>query len=421
MEILFPTIGSAGDVHPVVGIGAGLKRRGHRVTIVTSPVFEPLVSREGLELIPLGTREDYETNVNDPDLWHPRKGFEVVARMGILPALREIYEIVRGHDPANTIVATSALCMGARLAQEKLGYRVATVHLQPALLRSLYRTPVYPGMRLPDGMPRFLKRWAYVFVDRVALDRVIGSEINAFRVELGLPPVQRFFDGWMHSPARIIGLYPDWFARPQPDWPPGVVLTGFPGYDAGQGERRLPDDLVEFLDAGDPPLAFTPGTAMAHGERFFEAAVGACLKLGRRGLLLTRHRAQLPRELPPGVMHVDYAPFRALLPRVAALAYHGGIGTMAQALAAGIPQLIMPMAHDQPDNASRVERLGVGTTLSPRRFRAAAAASRLDGLLGSDEVLRRCRELASKVDFEAAIERACDAIESLAAESVVPR
>jgi rhamnosyltransferase subunit B len=370
MRVLLATIGSAGDVYPMIAIGAGLRRRGHRVTVVTSPYFETAISREGLELIPLGTVEDYLSSIENPELWHPRKGFDLVARRGILPSMRPLYEIVADHDGPDTVIVASGLCVGARLAQEQLGCRLATVHAQPAMLRSLYQTPAMPGLRLPNWWPRLVKSWVFKAIDAFALDRELGPEVNAFRAELGLPPERRFFDGWLHSPARVIGLFPSWFAAPQPDWPRATELTGFLGYDTSRDGDPLPAGLEEFLAAGEPPIVFTPGTAMIHGAKFFEAAVDAVARLNRRALLLTSH--------------------------------------------AGIPQLVMPMGHDQPDNAARIERLGAGTSLAPARFRGAAVTAKLGALLASPDVARCCRALAAKVEFDTAMKRSCDLIEDLA-------
>ncbi len=141
------------------------------------------------------------------------------------------------------------------------------------------------------------------------------------------------------------------------------MLTGFPLFDEKQVHALSPE-VEDFLNAGEKPLVFTPGSAMLQGEKFFAAAAQACALSGRRGILLTRFPKQLPAKLPEGVKHFDYVPLSGLLPRAAAMVYHGGVGTCAQALAAGIPHLITPMAHDQHDNASRVARLGVGVELS---------------------------------------------------------
>jgi len=193
----------------------------------------------------------------------------------------------------------------------------------------------------------------------------------------------------------VIGFFPDWYAAPQPDWPPQTRLTGFPCFDEGSDEV-LPQEVEEYLRQGEAPLVFMPGSLMQGAEHFFAESVGACLKLGRRGILLTRFAHQLPGELPEEVRHFDYVPFSLLLPRAAALVHHGGIGTASQALRAGVPQLIHPLAFDQHDNAARLRRLGVGDRIDPSRFRAPAVAERLESLLTAPSVAERCREIAGR-------------------------
>jgi UDP:flavonoid glycosyltransferase YjiC (YdhE family) len=136
--------------------------------------------------------------------------------------------------------------------------------------------------------------------------------------------------------------------------------------------------------------------------------------LKRRGLLLTRHTDHLPPDLPPGVIHVPYAPFSELLPRCAALVHHGGIGTMSQALAAGVPQIIQPMSHDQPDNAERVTRLGVGAELPVKKFRGPRVAETLRTLIESPDVAAKCKVVAERFVNARPIEQTCDLIEGLA-------
>ncbi|MEM1013565.1 MAG: nucleotide disphospho-sugar-binding domain-containing protein, partial [Planctomycetota bacterium] len=184
-----------------------------------------------------------------------------------------------------------------------------------------------------------------------------------------------------------------------------------PLYDE-RDTQQLPADLAAFLDEGDPPIAFTPGSAMFFGEAFFKAAVEACQRLGRRGLLLTRHADHLPSDLPTGVRHVAFAPFSGLLPRCAAVVHHGGIGTLSQGFAAGIPQIVMPMAHDQPDNARRLIDLGVGGAIVPKRFKPGRLATLLKRLLNDPAVADRCRSLATKVTAHDGLARAADEVEA---------
>jgi UDP:flavonoid glycosyltransferase YjiC (YdhE family) len=411
-NLLLIPIGSAGDVHPFLGLGLALRDRGHRVTVITGAYFERLVNRTGLDFVGLGTVEQFESVLLHPDSWHPRRGWEVVFRWGVLPWIRHIYDLVaQRYVPGETVVVTSLLAFGARVAQEKLGIPTVTVELQPAMLRSVHQAPVLPSMYLPDWLPAAVKRVAYWLGDVLVIDPVVAPGTNAVRAELGLPPVRRLLDQWWHSPQRIIGLYPPWFAPPQPDWPPQLALTGFPLFDE-RGLTPAPPDVLEFLDGG-PPVVFTAGSAMRQGQAFFAAAAEACRLSGRRGLLLTRYPEQLPAALPQGVRHCSYMPFSELLPRSAALVHHGGIGTTAQALAAGVPQLVMPMSHDQPDNAARVERLGVARSLPPARFKPPAVARLLAELIDSPDVAQRCRGVAQKFHGTEPIGEACRLIEEL--------
>jgi UDP:flavonoid glycosyltransferase YjiC (YdhE family) len=396
LNVLLVPIGSSGDVNPFVALGKALQARGHRVTMITNGHFEGLARRSGFEFEPLGTAEEYDAILDHRGVWEPVEGFRAVARWAILKPLRRVFEIIEArHVPGETVVAAPVTAFGARVAQEALGVPLVSVALQPAMFRSLVQTSNLDTLPLNDRLPAW-NRFLYWLSDVAVVDRLLGSEVNAFRAELGLPPVRRFFNGWWFSPERIVGLFPDWFAPPPPDWPAQLRLTSFPLYDAG-GATPNPPDVEEFLGAGEPPVVFTPGSAMKHGREFFEAAVDSLRRLGRRGVLVTRFRDQVPPALPAEVRAFDFVPFSRLFPRATAVVHHGGIGTSAQALAAGVPQLVMPMAHDQHDNTARLERLGVARSLRPRRFRGRAVAEAIDALLRSHTVAGRCRAAAERL------------------------
>src|SRR5262249_52129390 len=228
--------------------------------------------------------------------------------------------------------------------------------ISPSSLRSVRDPARLPGPRLPSWSPFWYRRLIYRISDWL-IDRWAAGPLNQFRQELGLPRIKRLSAGWWYSPQLNLGLFPDWFAPPPPDWPPGTRLTAFPLFD----ERTLtksPPEVEDFLRAGEPPLLFTFGSAMFQGQRFFAAALEATQLLKRRCLLLTSFEKNLPQQLPGWARHFRYVPFSQVFPRVAAVVHHGGIGTTAQGLAAGVPQLIMPLGYDQLDNAARVARLG---------------------------------------------------------------
>jgi UDP:flavonoid glycosyltransferase YjiC (YdhE family) len=164
---------------------------------------------------------------------------------------------------------------------------------------------------------------------------------------------------------------------------------------------------------GERPVIFTPGSAAATLQRYFQESVQAARKLGIRAMLVTNFPEQLPPDLPPGVKAFGYLPFSRVLPHAALLVHHGGIGTLAQAIKAGIPHLVVPNGHDQFDNGFRIEKLGLGRSLPQSRYRGRPVREALRGLL-SDEVLSgRCRDYATRVDSAASITRACELIEGL--------
>jgi UDP:flavonoid glycosyltransferase YjiC (YdhE family) len=196
-----------------------------------------------------------------------------------------------------------------------------------------------------------------------------------------------------------------------------VRLAGFPLWDES-AVREPSAELAHFLDAGEPPVVFTAGSAMAQGEKFFRVSAEVCRAAGWRGLLLTQFPEQLPQPLPAGVRHFHYVPFSAVLPRAAAFVHHGGIGTTAQALAAGVPQLVTPLAHDQPDNAMRVKRLGVGDMLQTKHYKVVRLRERLAWLMESAAVKENCKRYARELVERTALERTCDMVEEAAQTAI---
>jgi UDP:flavonoid glycosyltransferase YjiC (YdhE family) len=246
---------------------------------------------------------------------------------------------------------------------------------------------------------------------------VIGKVVEPFRQELGLRKLGRYVE-WLHSPQLEIGLFPKWYGH-APDWPAQLRQTGFPLFDAAADEKLAPD-VEHFLNSGAPPVVCTFGTGMMLGEKLFAAAAQACAQLGRRGILLTPFRDQLPAQLPPTVAHFNYVPLTRLLSRAAAVVHHGGIGTTSQGLRAGIPQVITPLAHDQPDNADRVVRMGVGAAVPGKKVNAATLAQALSQVLDNSKVAAACREVAKRFESIDTLGETCRILEAYAQTGVAP-
>ncbi|WP_175517526.1 glycosyltransferase [Planctomicrobium piriforme] len=404
MHFILSTFGSAGDVFPNVALALELRRRGHQLTLATNPYFAELIESYGLAFEPLGTVKNYHACISDPNLWNPGKSFAHM--FGFLkPVLKRQFDIHAERSGENVVGISSCMGFGALMAQDAHQIPVITMHLQPAVIWSDIQPPGLPGM----FGPKWLQRIQFRIGERFVIDPVVCPFLNAWRVELGLPPVKNIVR-WWNSKYGILCLFPDWYCTPQTDWPQPVLQADFPLWNH-QSDAALADELQTFLDAGDPPIVFTPGTANAHGREFFAAAVQTCQTLKRRGILLTKYVDQIPPSLPSSIAHFNYVPLDRLLPRSAAFVHHGGVGSTSQGLLAGIPQVLMPLAHDQFDNAQRIEKLNAGASLPATRFNARRLTDLLKPLLSSDEVATVCQGYASRLAARDGIALAADAIE----------
>jgi rhamnosyltransferase subunit B len=409
MHALLASLGTDGDVYPYIGLGQRLRERGHRVTLFANERYRTWSHELGFGFEPLATEAETQQMLADPDLWHPWKCARVIARWGASMIGRQRDAILPfAQDPDALLVANPGV-LAARILHEQLGTPLASVLLQPWIIPSITAPPVML-VTLPRWTPQFVGR-AYWALFRGVAHQMIGKDVNRVRQSLGLPVLKNVFEWWL-SPQLVLGLFPDWYGPPQADWSPQIRLTGFPLYD-GRLKSGLPDDVREFLEAGEPPVAVTFGTGMMHAHRLLTEAVAACEQSGHRGMLLTRHTDQLPRHLPDSVRHIPFAPFRELFPQCAAVVHHGGVGTTSQCLAAGTPQLILPFAFDQPDNGVRVKRLGVGDWFHPGKRCASRIAKALTQL-ATPSVRERCAGIAQRFAGVDALTIAAEQIEAIA-------
>lgn len=112
------------------------------------------------------------------------------------------------------------------------------------------------------------------------------------------------------------------------------------------------------------------------------------------GVFLSRYKDHIPNDLPNNILYCEYAPFSKLLPVSSALVHHGGIGTCAQALRAGVPQLLTPFGMDQYDNSSRLAELGVGDEVCMKKYKSSIVVKKLRKLLEDKDVHTSCKKIA---------------------------
>ena len=380
-RILLLPFGSAGDVFPFIFLGRLLRARGHEVRLATACLFESAVRGAGIDFISIGTEEEYEAIGADPRIWKPLIGSKVV--LGYAAEATSRYLGVVEENPDVDLLMAPLTAFGARLAREKLGIPLITVHLQPMMMMSVYETPLIdPLLSWVGKLPVWAKRLMFSLPNPV--DTFALPKVKLVCLENGVVPPRSLWKEWWDSPDGSLLLFPDWFGKSQPDWPENFFQWEFPLEDLS-GEQILDPALEIFLREGEPPVVFTAGSANFQAEKFFRVATEAVGRLKCRAVFVTIRPEQVPEGIDPTILTVEYAPFSRLLPMAAAFVHHGGVGTMSQGFAAGVPQLIMAMAHDQPDNAARLEKLGAGIGTSVRKFTPAKVAHDLARLLDEPE------------------------------------
>jgi rhamnosyltransferase subunit B len=397
MRLLIVAIGSVGDVHPFLAIGMAAARRGHEVIVLTSPAFRGLVEVCRLGFRPIGTEEDYRQAMEDPRLWAPRTSFRTLWAL-VARTLEPVHAMLHAEACERTVVLGSLWAFGARALRETHGVPFLSAQVSPSTLLSAWQVPEHGRLVLPDSLPLIVKRLVVGLAEALMIDRVMAPRLDAFLRRVGLAPVRRVMSRWMHSPDGVLALFPDWFAPAQPDWPMPLSFTGFPLFEV-PGAPGLDAELADFLNAGSAPVVITAGSTLLSDPATLDRHVAAVRQLGHRAIVLGARADRPAAGQDAQVLQRHYVPLGPLLRRSSAIVHHGGIGTTAFALAAGVPQIVTPFAHDQFDNARRVVRLGAGVRL-PAAASVQAVEAALRALLADDACRQRCAELSLRIDHE---------------------
>jgi len=400
-EFVLCTLGTQGDISPFLAIGMALAALGHRVTILSNEHWRDQVAACGAGFAAIAPRDPPQSGRDNFAFFHSN----------VVPSFHESFRQIeqRVARGAEVVVLFKAGMLGAQCAAEKLGLRHIRIALQPSAIRSVQR-PAWPLTGLAQGRWGALAKstlipWIYRTTELLGRYRRVT---NAYRRAHGLRPVR--VGETNRTEDLLLLLCPQWFAMPQSDWPANCRFAGFAFTPAGE----LDAELRDFIAERGPPLVFTPGTGVTDTRSFFRMADQLCRALAVPGIFLSTEMREQPQAQAADFLCRRYVDLGALLPKARLLMHHGGIGTTAQALRAGIPQIIMPKAFDQPDNAMRIATLRLGGVVLSQRVADAAIVDLCRATL-ADQTLRERLAIAARDIRQrcAATEVACLA-ESLA-------
>lgn len=347
MKLLLSSIGSRGDVQPLLALALELRALGHTPVLCVAPNFQAWIESLGLDCVPVGP--DLQTWTRAAPKPSPEQ-MRQLARDNVAEQFRVTPEAARG---CGLILVGGMLQIAGRSIAEALGIPYICAAYCPATLPSPDHPPAAMGARHPQSLPaeENLRLWR---ADAQLLDGAFGAALNQQRAALGLAPVAQV--------ARHITTDRPWLAA-DPALAPAGAPVEMAVWQTGAwllaDPTPLPEQLERFLAAGDPPLYFGFGSMRAAPETS-RLLIRAARALGRRAILLHGWGGLDAVDAGDDILAVGDVSHERLLPRVAAVVHHGGAGTTTAAARAGRPQVIVPHLYDQYYWAQRVQALGVG-------------------------------------------------------------
>ncbi len=406
-HIVIYALGTGGDIDPMVAMGIELTRRGYRVSFLSNDYFQARISAAGLEFISVGTLEEYHKG-NSVTAWESRNHVDNFEHYHA-PAFEPAFDYVKNLAGNKVLVLALGEENGAAAAAEKFNIPFIKLLLSPNLIFSAYSPPAPMKWAIPKSIPRFIVRFL--------LRRNRKTRFKVFcrmeHTQAYLATRQRLqcpLKFTTESGALLqIGFFPEWFGMPAKDWPTNLKLVGFPLQNRASNQSR--NELDSFVEQQGAPLIFTSGTGVKDVVELFTEGRKICEQLQVPGVFVGGASGAELLQGSALCMHLDYIDFEYALSKARAVIHHGGMGTTAQAIKAAIPQLIRPIKYDQPDNADRIYKLGLGTYVMPARFNAEVVAPMIANMLQKAKNSKALRFYAADVINSRAIIEASDLIE----------
>lgn len=408
VKIVIYALGTNGDIDPMVALAVELIRRGHSVIFLSSDYFESVITAAGCKFVSIGTLEQYHKG-NSVSAWQATNhtdNFEYYHAPAFEPAFEFMKNLSSGKDSLLLALGDHG---GAVAAAEKFDIPFVKIILSPNLIFSTCSPPAPLCWSIPQGMPKFFVPFLLRRNRKIKFMRFCKAPHTAHymatRKRLQCPlKLQK------QSKAIVqIGFFPEWYALRPSDWPTNLKLVGFPLQNRSSATTRKEFDvLVERLGA---PLIFTTGTGVKDTIELFQEGRKICEQLQVPGIFVGGSQGVEVFHGSALCAHMSYVDFEYALSKALAIVHHGGIGTTAQAIKAGIPQLIRPLKYDQPDNANRIYKLGLGSYVMPERFKVEEVTPMLKSILQKAKSSKALSYYSQEVKCSHAIVEACDAIE----------
>jgi sterol 3beta-glucosyltransferase len=413
MHITILAYGSRGDVQPYVALGAGLRRAGHTARLAAPEPFESFVIEYGLEFAPLpGDPAQLMQKMVEEAGASLFRLVPVILEYAIPLGIQVLTGARRACQRTDGIIHSFLMTVAGHEVARQLGVPDLSALIFPVFApTAAFPNPGFPQLPLGSGYNRLTHRlFARVFWQG---NRLAYAWIRRQHPELGR--LSRWaFDPSLERPTPILyGFSPQALPKPT-DWAEHIHVTGYWFLEATPGWRP-PQELVDFLEGRPPPVYVGFGSVITQeraAKRLTGIALEALARTGQRGLLSSGWGGLVKTDLPDDVLAIDFVPFDWLFPRTVALVHHGGMGTTAAGLRAGVPAVAVPFTADQPFWGQRMHQLGVGPRPIPRgKLTVEGLAEAIRAMTGDQEMRQRAAQLGKRVRAEDGVQRAVEVIE----------
>jgi sterol 3beta-glucosyltransferase len=395
--------GSRGDVQPCVVLGQGLQRAGFDVLLAAPENFAGFIREHGLRFHPLRgdvqqimageTGREFMENGSA----NPIKQIRAMRTMLGPVAMKMAEDLLDACKGTDALISLGVFAPLSRTIADIQGIPLVNVEPTPLLPTRAFPAPGWPVQRNLGGLHNRLSGYAMLQI----IWQWYRPFVNSFRKQFDLPPYTpgKFYQILATTP--LLGAYSSKVIPHPSDWPESMLITGY-WFPDSQEEWQPPAGLEAFLEAGDSPVYVGFGSMSGrHPERLASIVLEALRESGQRGVLLTGWGGMQAASVPENVFVIEAASHSWLFPRMAAVVHHGGAGTTAEGLRAGVPSVILPFMVDQPFWGSRVSELGVGPGPIPqKKLTVEKLAHAIDSAVSRKAIRQRAASLGEAIRAE---------------------
>ncbi len=414
MQVTIIAGGSRGDVQPYVALGKGLKEAGHTVRILSSDDFHDLITDYGLDFFTTGGSAQAVAQ-NLQALLEQGKTLEVFSQTRRASEKQAVQAAEKGLIACQgsdlILGGLSGLFSGLALS-ENLGIPLLLAYLVPFNPTSMFPSALTPIPQTP--LTQWMNKPSHLLAQQMMWQSFRSGENKARAEVLHMPPAPFWgpFSSQRQQKQPILYGYSSHVLPHPRDWDDSQHVTGYWFLEPPQGWEP-PADLLHFLKSGPPPIYIGFGSmSSSKPEETADLALEALARTGQRGVLYEGWGGLKKEQLPETVFMTSSVPHTWLFPRMAAVVHHGGVGTTAAGLAAGVPSIVVPFFADQPFWGQRVHELGVGPKpIKRRRLTVDSLVEALECVVSDSAMREKAAALGERIRAENGVAQAVTIIE----------